>query len=110
MSGKRQELLTRLERYYRELGWPVERGHESVVHASGPGGVTWIGMAVVPEDLGSEDFESRLVEASEQRMPRGELCPLELLPSEECALELRGVLDRLGLSERGHVEVYSIAA
>ena len=45
-----------------------------------------------------------------QRMPQGALCPLELLPAEDCADELRAVLARLRLSERGHVEVYSLAA
>ncbi len=55
-------------------------------------------------------FEVRLLMLSDERMPRGELCPLELLPDESCASELRAVLDRLRLRERGHVEVYSLAA
>jgi len=43
-------------------------------------------------------------------MPAGELCPLELLPAEECADGLRALLAELRLERRGHVEVYSLAA
>ncbi len=98
-----------LERYYRECGWPVERGEDGTVRARGAGGVTWIGMAVVPEDLAAAGFESRLLDLSEQRMPKGgELCPFELLPAEDCADDLRAVLGRLRLDDR--VSVYSLAA
>ena len=72
--------------------------------------MTWIGLPVVPEDLAEDTFEARLLELADVRMPGGELCPFELLPAEECADELRSLLDRLHLRERGHVEVYSLAA
>ncbi len=111
MSVRKQELVAVLERYYREAGWRVERAEDGTVRAVGPGGVTWIGMAVVPEDLAIAGFEQRLVELSQQRMPDGrELCPLELLPDAACAHELRALLARLRLDEQGHVEVYSLAA
>jgi hypothetical protein len=111
MSARRQELLDLLEAYYRDCGWPVERRGDGTIRAAGVSGVTWIGMAVVPEDLVSPEFEARLIDLSEQRMPEGgELCPFELLPAEECAEELRGVLARLRLDDRGHIAVYSLAA
>ncbi len=110
MSEKRRELTEALERYYRDCGWKVERAEDGTVRASGIGGVTWIGLPVVAQDLVAEGFEERLVELAEQRMPQGALCPLELLPAEDCADDLRAVLVRLRLSERGHVEVYSLAA
>jgi hypothetical protein len=109
MSAKRQELLDALERYYRDFGWKVEGADDGTVRATGTGGVTWIGMAVVPEDLDAAGFGERLVELSEQRMPAGgERCPFELLPDESCAGEVRSVLADLRLSER--VSVYSLAA
>jgi len=110
MSSVKQRLVVQLEAYYRSCGWRVDRGEDGTVRASGPGGVTWIGLAVVPEDLAARDFEERLIELSEQRMPRGERCPFELLPAAECAEELRATLTRLRLAERGHVAVYSLAA
>ena len=110
MSERKRELIGRLEAYYRAFGWRVERAEDGTVHAAGPGGVTWIGLAVVPEDLAAAGFDARLLALSEQRMPHGELCPLELLPTDECAGDLRAVLERLRLSERGHVGVYSLAA
>ncbi len=109
MESRRQQLLDVLERYYRSCGWRAERGDDGTVRAAGPGGVTWIGMAVVPEDLGTEEFERRLLALSDERMPQGALCPLELLPAEECNHELRATLARLRLAERGHVAVYSLA-
>ncbi len=110
MNARREDLIQALEGYYRSSGWNVARADDGTVRAVGPGGVTWIGLPVVPEDLAAEDFEERLLALSEQRMPRGELCPFELLPAEECATELRCALERLRLTERGHVAVYSLAA
>ena len=110
MSERKRELIGRLEAYYRGFGWRVERAEDGTVRAAGPGGVTWIGLAVVPEDLVAAGFETRLLVLSEQRMPHGELCPLELLPADDRAGDLRLVLERLRLSERGHVGVYSLAA
>jgi hypothetical protein len=109
MSERKQELLGHLERYYRGCGWPVERADDGTVRATGAGGVTWIGMAVVAGDLDAEDFEQRVVELSDVRMGKdGARCPFELLPDEACADDVRSLLDRLRLTER--VSVYSIAA
>lgn len=108
MSERRQELLDELARYYESCGWRVERAADGTVRAAGTGGVTWIGLAVVPEDLRADGFGERLLELCEQRMPAGERCPFELLPDESCADELRDVLAGLRLSER--VSVYSLAA
>lgn len=111
MSPGRQELLDTLERHYRSCGWKVESADDGTVRAAGPGGVTWIGLPVTPEDLSSESFDAQLVELAEQRMPRGgELCPFELLPAVECADDLREALARLRLDARGNVAVYSLAA
>lgn len=110
MIDRREQLLVELERYYLGCGWKVERGGDGTVRAAGAGGVTWIGMAVVESDLKDASFAARLLDLSEQRMPRGELCPLELLPDEPAAPALRSLLASLRLAERGHVEVYSLAA
>lgn len=110
MEDRRQQLLDLLEEHYRSCGWKVERHADGTVRAAGVGGVTWIGVPVVAADLASSDFDARLLELSDQRMPRGELCPLELLPDEPCADQLRARLDALRLRDRGHVEVYSLAA
>jgi hypothetical protein len=109
VAERRRELLDELERYYRSCGWPVERADGETVRAIGVGGVTWIGMAVVQDDLASAAFSDRLLELSNQRMwGDGRRCPLELLPEPECAGELQELLVRLRLSER--VPVYSLAA
>ncbi len=110
MDEARDALLAELEAYYRGCGWKVDRPGDGTVRAAGPGGVTWIGLAVVASDLASDAFDARLLELAEQRMPAGELCPFELLPADDCADELRAALERLRLSERGHVAVYSLAA
>lgn len=110
MSETRQRLVEQLEAYYRGCGWSVQRSADGTVRASGPGGVTWIGLAVTADDLAHEGFDQRLIALSDERMPRGELCPFELLPEQECADELRATLARLRLDARGHVAVYSLAA
>ena len=110
MEARRQELRSLLEEQYRSHGWRPETAADGTVRAAGIGGVTWIGLAVVSEDLTDPGFEARLLALSDERMPRGELCPLELLPDEPCASDLRALLDRLRLHDRGHVEVYSLAA
>ena len=111
MSGRRQELLDELERHYHGCGWKAERAEDGTVRAAGPGGVTWIGLPVVPEDLADESLADRLRALAEERMPgRRERCPLEILPDPACADDVRALLDSLRLRERGHVEVYSLAA
>jgi hypothetical protein len=109
MDDRRQELLNVLERYYRACGWPVERAADGTTRAVGPGGVTWIGMAVISDDLTSEDFPERLLELSDVRMHAdGARCPLELLPDPGCAAQLQSLVSHLQLAER--VSVYSLAA
>jgi hypothetical protein len=110
MDATREELARALEEHYRSCGWSVERSDDGTVRARGWGGVTWIGLPVTEADLESPAFEERLGLLSSQRMPAGELCPLELLPSAGCEDRLRAILDRLRLTERGHVEVYALAA
>jgi hypothetical protein len=110
MSERKQELQDHLETYYRECGWKVQRADDGTIRAVGLGGVTWIGLAVTADDMTNDGFEAQLADLAEQRMPGGELCPFELLPDEDCAAELREVLGRLRLAERGHVEIYSLAA
>jgi hypothetical protein len=110
MSERKVQLAEVLESYYRSCGWKVERAADGTVRAAGIGGVTWIGLPIVGADLAADGFEERLLELADQRMPEGALCPLELLPAEDCADDVRALLARLRLSERGHVEVYSLAA
>ncbi len=110
MDERRADLRGTLERHYRGCGWKVERAADGTVRARGPGGVTWIGVAVVADDLAAAAFDEFLLELSEQRMPTGELCPLELLPAEECAVDLEARLRRLRLLDRGHIALYSLAA
>jgi len=56
-------------------------------------------------------LESRLVDLADRRMTHGgELCPLELLPAADCVDELEALLERLGLADRRHVAVSSLAA
>jgi hypothetical protein len=111
MSPGRDQLSRRLAEHYRGQGWPVEVDADGVVHARGPGGVTWIGAPVTGEDIASGTLEDRLTDLAARRMPaRGELCPLELLPASDCEPALRALLDRVGLSRRRHVAVYSAPA
>jgi len=110
MSKKRRKLTEALERYYRGCGFPVERCDDGSLRARGVGGVTWIGLAVMPDDLTDASFGERLLSLADERMPAGERCPLELLPADECADDLRALLTELRLERRGHVEVYSLAA
>jgi hypothetical protein len=106
----REELAERLEAHYRSSGWQVESAPDGTVRARGWGGVIWIGLPVALADLDDPAFDERVLALSSERMPTGELCPLELLPSPDCAERLEAALDRLGLGERGHVEVYAVAA
>jgi hypothetical protein len=111
MEVARERLLATLESHYRESGWTVERSPDGTICASGPGGVTWIGAAVVPTDLEREDLGERLIELATRRMEgSGELCPLELLPSSECDDALRSLLSQIGLARRSNVAVYSLAS
>lgn len=108
MTMSREELLETLESHYRDSGWRVKRGEDDTVFADGPGGVTWIGKAVVAADLKAGDVGERFKELAERRMEGGgELCPFELLPSSDCRDELEDLLSRIGIADRSNVAVYS---
>lgn len=111
MTDPKGELTEMLRDHYKRGGWPVKRSENGILEAAGPGGVTWIGRAVVNDDLASQEFEAEIVELAERRMPQGgELCPLDLLPHADCEPGLRDLLHRTGLDRRPHVSVYSLAA
>ena len=107
---ERQRLTDLLVAYYKRAGWVVDRRPDGTVRAKGLGGVTWIGLPVVAGDLIDPTFADALRTLGDERMPTGELCPLELLPAEGYADDLRALLAELRLADRGHVEVYSVAA
>ena len=111
MSVKREELLATLEGIYRRgsvWGEP-RRSEDGTVTVADCGGVTWIALAVLPDDLDDAGFPARLRDLANRRMPGdGRRCPLELLPAEECRAELDALLRELRLDER--IGVYSLAA
>lgn len=110
METSRDQLTRRLTEHYRGQGWVTRDDEDGIVLADGPGGVTWIGAAVIAHDLASGEFESRLIDLADRRMSQGgELCPLELLPAADCVYELEGLLERLGLTDRRHVAIYALA-
>lgn len=107
----RSALLVLLERQYRQSGWSFRRGDDHVIRATGPGGVTWLGMAILADDLADAGLVERITDLAEQRMPRGgELCVLDLLPSAECHDELECLLDRAGLGARSNISLYALPA
>lgn len=111
VSDPRRKLTTMLHDHYRAGGRSVKQSAQGLLEVSGPGGVTWIGRAVVGEDFHSDGFEAEIVELADRRMPAGgELCPLDLLPDASCEPQLRELLERTGLDRRPHVSVYSLAA
>ncbi len=105
----RDELVAALEEYYRSCGLRPERAPDGTVRARGFGGVTWIGLPVATEDVDDAGFEARLLELGAERMPTGELCPLELLPAPDCAERLYAILERVGLGDHGNVQLYAAA-
>lgn len=110
MTEARGDLTTLLREHYRRGGWPVKLD-DGILQAAGPGGVTWIGRAVTPDDFEDDAFEAEIVDLAERRMEAGgELCPLDLLPDSGCEPRLRELLERTGLDRRPHVSVYSVAA
>lgn len=108
MSVRRQELQAKLVEYYRGCGFTPRVADDGTVRATGLGGVTWIGLPIVAEDL--EELPARLLELSDERMPAGQLCPLELLPDTACEDDVREVLRRTRIADRRQVEIYSLAA
>lgn len=70
MSGSREKLLTILEDVYRQgsvWGEPRRAG-DGTVRVADCGGVTWIALAVVPDDLEDAGFPARLRSLAETRM------------------------------------------
>lgn len=110
MTDARDALLSQLERHYREQGWRVGCDGDGVLVATGPGGVSWHGMAVVADDLVDDAIGPRLVDLTQRRMPvTGELFPVDLLPDPACADDLEALLERLPIRRR-HVSVYALVA
>lgn len=111
VESERSALLSLLERQYRQSGWSSRRGDNDVIRAVGPGGVTWFGMAILPQDLADRGLVGRIRELADQRMPRGgELCVLDLLPSAECHDEVDRLLDAAGLGSRNNISLYALPA
>jgi len=110
VNANRLRLTELLQEHYRGCGWTVECRDDGTLRACGLGGVTWIGLPVVADDMREAAFSERLLELADERMPTGELCPLEILPEAECSADLHALLDELRLADRGHVEVYALAA
>lgn len=112
MSEARDALASQLEAYYVSCGWRVRRDEDGTLAASGPGGVTWYGRAIVAEDVAEPDaLDAELLELAGRRMPSGnELCPLDLLPDAGAEAGLRESLCRTRLADRPHVSVYELAA
>ena len=108
MSTRRQELQAKLVEYYRGCGFKPEVADDGTVRAAGLGGVKWIGVPILAEDLDS--LSVRLLELGEERMPAGQLCPLELLPDASCQEDVREVLRQTRIADRRYVEIYSLAA
>jgi hypothetical protein len=108
---EREWLLRKLLDHYRSQGFRARVADGGTVCADGPGGVTWHGRVIVADDLRSGELETSLSDLAERRMGGdGPLCPLDLLPAEDCAAEVEALLKRLGLGERRHIAVYSFAA
>jgi hypothetical protein len=111
MSPHASDLLARLEVYYRRAGWPVRRADAETLEATGPGGVLWLGTAVIDDELESEQLEERILGLADRRMPGGgELCPLDVVVAEGSEGRLRELLARLGLADCPHISVLSPAA
>jgi hypothetical protein len=110
MGESREELTAILESLYRrgEVWGEPARADDGTVRVTDSGNVTWIGLAVVPEDLEDPGFPERLRELASRREPDGRLCPLEVLPADGCRAAVEAVLRELRLEER--VSVYSLAA
>lgn len=111
MSARREELLGIVEEIYRggSVWGEPSRADDGTVRVSDGGGVTWIAMAIVPEDIAS-GLTDRILQLSSERMPEpdGRPCVLELVPAQECALDVAEMLRELRLDQR--VGVYSLAA
>lgn len=111
VDERREELTQALERLYRNGGmWGTPRREpDGTVRVEDVGGVTWIGIAVLPEDVHDEGFRSRLLQISGKTMPDSHWrCPVELMPDPACQHELERVLRELRLEDA--VDVYQTAA
>ena len=111
MATEREQLVEVLRARYKRNGWTVTEAADGALHATGLGGVTWIGQVLTADDLRDQAIEERILEMAWRRMPAGgELCPLDLLPDPSCEAEVHELLDRIGLGDRPHVTVYARAA
>ena len=108
MATRREQLQAKLVEHYRGCGFDVEVASDGTVRAIGLGGVEWIGLVIVREDVDS--LADRLVELSGERMPTGQLCALELLPDADCEPAVQTVLERTRIRDWRYVEIYSLAA
>lgn len=112
VSDLREELQAMLDRQYRASGWtPVRRDERGVLHATGPGGVTWFGLAIVSEDLNTDSLAEQIQDLCQRRMAAGgELCVLDLLPAPDCHDAVGRLLTRLGLGDRRNISLYALTA
>ena len=94
--------------HYGRCGFDADVAPDGTVRAVGLGGVEWIGLVIVREDV--PQVAERLVALSRERMPTGQFCALELLPDADCERDVRDVLRRTGIRDWRYVEVYSLAA
>lgn len=106
--GTRDAAHEALVANYERLGWkqvePI--GDDSVVAVAGPGGVTFHGRAVGLDDIANPEFAATLKRLSATRMPTGQLCPLDLMPSGDAAAALRSLLREMHIDRLGHVSIY----
>jgi hypothetical protein len=111
VTSRRAQLIETLEEHYRRgtLWGEPRREPDGTVRVEDFGGVTWIGVAVLPEDLERDDFRARLAELAEARMTGTHWrCPIELMPDPSCVGDLERLLRDLRLEDR--IDVYQTAA
>lgn len=111
VDGRREELLQALERVYASGSvWGTPRREpDGTVRVEDVGGVTWIGIAVLAEDVHDRSFQARLGDYAGRTMPGTHWrCPVELMPEPSCQHELERVLRELRLEDA--VDVYQTAA
>lgn len=109
MDEERADLTSQLEAHYRRAGWVVNPGAEpDTLEATGPGGVDWVGTALLGAELDSPHMEERLRRLADRRMPSGEICPLDLVTSASDRAGVDDLLRRLRLGHLRHISVYSL--
>lgn len=111
MDARREQLLQTLERHYRagSLWREPRRADDGTVRVEDCGGVTWIGVAVVSEDVEDDAFHRQLRELAGQYMPETHWrCPVELMPEPDCQHDVERLLRALRLEDA--IDVYQTAA